>query len=103
MDAKRISMVFCAVLLALTPAAFAGPASVTSPEIIAPPRSQIEPVHYWYRSYHRRALHGALAGPTGGWPYFGWYGYPYSYRYGGGGRYRHHSHYRHPYCRHYHY
>jgi hypothetical protein len=104
MDTKRISMVSGSALLALTATASAGPMSMASSKVIAPPQAQTEPVAYRYRhhyrhygGYHHRYYHryygwnpgAAVAGAalglatvpfalaTGGWPYY--YGYHYYY------------------------
>jgi hypothetical protein len=72
MSIKTISIVSGAALLALTATASAGPISVASSQIIAPPTS-IEQAHY-YR--HHGWRHGA---------HYGWYGhrhYGYGYGYG---------------------
>ncbi len=109
MNTKRISMISGTALLALTATASAGPMSVTSSNIIAPPQTQTEPVYYRYRHhyrhyggyhhryYHRRygwnpgaAVAGAALGlatvpfalATGGYyGYYPYYGYygPYYY------------------------
>jgi hypothetical protein len=76
MDTKRISMVSCAVLLALTAAAFAGPMSITRSKLIAPLQAQSEPIYYHCNGYYGWVPDGTIAGPTGGWPYYGWSGYP---------------------------
>ena len=108
MDTKRISMVSGAALLALTATASAGPMSVASSELIAPPQTQTESVAYRYRHHYRHygwhhryyhryygwnpgaAVAGAAVGlatvpfalATGGYygyyPYYGYYG-PYYY------------------------
>ncbi|MGH6863427.1 MAG: hypothetical protein ACRECN_04015 [Methylocella sp.] len=108
MDTKRISMVSGAALLALTTAAAAGPMSVASSKLIAPPQTRTAPVAYRYRhhyrhyGYHHRyyrryygwnpgaAVAGAAVGlatlpfalATGGYygyyPYYGYYA-PYYY------------------------
>jgi hypothetical protein len=107
MDTKRISMVSGTALLALTATASAGPMSVSSSKLIAPPQTQTEPVAYRYRhhyrhygGYHHRyyrryygwnpgaAVAGAALGlatipfafATGGYyPYYGYYGPSYYY------------------------
>jgi len=103
MDTKRISTFSGAVLLALTATAFAGPMSVTSSKLVAPPQPQTEPVYYRCHGYYDGWVpDGTNAGPTGGYPYFGWYGYPLvPYRYCGRPYHRHYGHYRRPCCRHY--
>jgi hypothetical protein len=102
MDTKRISMVSCAVLLALTAAAFAGPMSITRSKLIAPLQAQSEPIYYHCNGYYGWVPDGTIAGPTGGWPYYGWSGYPdLPYRVCGRPPYRHYGHYPHPHCRHY--
>ncbi|MGC2222331.1 MAG: hypothetical protein WA624_08170 [Methylocella sp.] len=103
MHTKKISMFSGAALLALNAAAWAGPTSVASAKLIAPPQTQTEPVAYRYRHhyrhygwYHHRYRHygwhyynpvaaaaGAAVGlatvpfalATGGY----YYGYPYYY------------------------
>ena len=116
---KSISIVSGSVLLALTAIASAGPMSVTSSALIAPQKTQTEPVAYRYRhyyrhyGYHHRYYHryyggsgGAIAGTALGLAtlpfalaeegYYGdSYGSPYYGSYGGGypyyGSYRHHG------------
>src|ERR1019366_2665711 len=77
MDTRRFSMICGAVLLALTATAFAGPMSVTSSKLIAPPQAQSVPVYYRCDGYCGCVPDGTIAGPTGGWSYYGWSGYPY--------------------------
>jgi hypothetical protein len=102
MDTKRFITVSGAVLLSLSATASAGPMSVTNSKLIAPPQAQTEPVYYCCHGDYGGVPEGTIAGPTGGWPYYGWYGYPYvPYRYCGSPHYRHYGHYRHPYCHHY--
>jgi predicted small lipoprotein YifL len=109
MDTKRISVVSGTALLALTATGSAGPMSVPSSNVIAPPQTQTEPVAYRYRphyrhygGYHHRyyrrygwnpgaAVAGAALGlatipfalATGGYygyyPYYGYYGPSYYY------------------------
>jgi hypothetical protein len=62
MDSKRISMVSGTALLALTATASAGPMSIASSNVIAPPQTQTEPVAYrhhyrHYGWYHHRYRH----------------------------------------------
>jgi hypothetical protein len=96
---KRFSTFSGAVLLALTATASAGPMSVTSTKLIGPPQITTEPVYYRCNGYYGWDPVGTIAGRTGGWPYFGWYGYPYlSYQFCGCPHYRHLRHYRHPHC-----
>jgi hypothetical protein len=68
MDTKRMSLVSGAALLALTGTASAGPMSVASSEVIAPPQPQIEQVAYRYRHHYR---------------HYGWYHHRYYHRYMG--------------------
>ena len=79
MSIKTISILSGATLLALTATASAGPISVASSQIIAPPTS-IEQAHY-YRHY----------GLAYGWrhgAHYGWYGHRhYGYGYGSGSGY----------------
>jgi hypothetical protein len=103
MDAKRISIVSGTALLALTATASAGPMSLASSNVIAPPQTQTEPVAYRYRHYrhhgwyHHRYYHryygwnpgAAVAGTALGLatlPFAlatgGYYGYPYNGYYG---------------------
>ena len=53
MDTKRMSLVSGATLLALTGTPSAGPMSVASSKVIAPPQPQIEQVAYRYRHHYR--------------------------------------------------
>jgi hypothetical protein len=108
MDAKRISLVSGAALLALTATASAGPMSVASPQVVTPP-IPIEQARYYHRHhyrhygwYHHRYRHygwryhryygwnpaaaavGLATVPfalaTGGYyGYYPYYGYPYYY------------------------
>jgi len=75
---KSISIVRGAILLALTLSAFAGAMAVTPSNLIAPSQEQTEPVHYRCHGYYGSIPDGTIAGPTGGYPYYGWYGYPYA-------------------------
>ena len=68
MSIKTISIVSGAALLALTATASAGPISVASSQIIAPPTS-IEQAHY----YRHHGWHHGMR--------YGWYGHRY-YSYG---------------------
>jgi hypothetical protein len=107
MHTQKISMLSGSALLALTSAAWAGPTSVASSELVAPSQTQIEPVAYRYRHhyrhygwYHHRYRHygwryynpvaaaaGAAVGLAtipfalaGGYYYgYPYYGYPYYY------------------------
>lgn len=76
MDTKRISMVAGTALLALPATASAGPMSVATSNVIAPPQTQTEPVHYRYWRHHR--YHGAYYGRP-----YGWHGHRYHHRYYG--------------------
>jgi hypothetical protein len=76
MDTKRISVVSSAALLALTATASAGPMSVATSNVIAPPQTQTEPVHYRYSRHHR------YYGGYHGRPY-GWHRHRYHHRYYG--------------------
>ena len=69
MDTKRVSAVAGAALLALTATASAGPMSVASSKLVAPPQTQTEPAAYHYRRHYRH------------------YGYHHRYRHYG---WRHH-------------
>jgi len=93
MDMKSISIVSGTALFALTATASAGPMSVASSQLIAPPQTQTEPVYYRYYGgyggwYPGAAIAGAAIGlltlgavaATAGSPYYG-YGYP-SYGWG---------------------
>ena len=74
MSIKTISVVSGAALLALTATASAGPTSVASSGIIAPPTSIEQARHYrhygWHYGWHRHRHYG-----------YG-YGYPRYYHYG---------------------
>ena len=72
----RISTIFGAILLALTVPVVAGPTRVLPSKFIAPP-APFESVYYRCRYPYRWVPDGTIAGPTGGYPYYGWYGYPY--------------------------
>jgi hypothetical protein len=52
MDMKRIFMVSGAALLSLTSTALAGPMSVASSKVIAPPQTQTAPVSYRHRHHY---------------------------------------------------
>ena len=56
--------------------ASAGPLSLASSKLFAPPQAQTEPVYYRCLGYYGWVPDGTIAGQTGGYPYFGWYGYP---------------------------
>jgi hypothetical protein len=72
----RNSAVSCAVLLALTPPAGAG--STRAPILgISSPYAQIERSYYRCHGQYEWVPDGTIAGQTGGYPYYGWYGYPY--------------------------
>lgn len=131
MGAKRISTISGAILLAFTTTASAGPMSVPSAKIIAPPQTQTDPVYYrYYGGYYGWNPGAAVAGTAlgllalgiagaaasrpaygygygYGYPYYGSYGYngrPY-YGYYGGPYYYGRPYYRyygyHPHYRHY--
>ena len=75
MSIKTISILSGATLLALTATASAGPISVASSQVIAPPTS-IEQAHYYRHHGWRHGMH------------YGWYGHRYySYGYGYPGYY----------------
>jgi hypothetical protein len=96
---QAIVAVSGAVLLALTIMASAGPMSFASSKLVAPPQAQAEPLHYRCQGYYGWVPDGTIAGPTGGYPYFGWCGYPLvRYRYCGRPYHRHYGHYRRPCC-----
>jgi hypothetical protein len=76
MDAKRISNTSVAILLALTTTASAGPMNFARSKLIAPQLAQTEPAYYGCHGYYGWVPDGTIAGATGGYPYFGWYGYP---------------------------
>jgi hypothetical protein len=118
MYTKSISTVSGAVLLALTATAYAGPMSVTSSKLIAPPKVQTESVYYRYYGYNGWNPGAAVAGTalglltlgaigaTGAWgygyPYYGsyaYYGAPYGYY--GSPYYSSYGYYGRPYYRHY--
>lgn len=75
MDTKTISLVAGTALLAVTTTASAGPMTVATTNVISPPQTQIEPVHYRYWHHHRHYYHGR---PYGGYHrryyhrYYGW-------------------------------
>jgi hypothetical protein len=100
---QAIAAIFGAFLLALTITASAGPiSSIASLKLVAPPQAQTELVYYRCHGYYGWVPDGTIAGPTGGYPYFGWYGYPLvPYRYCGRPYHRHYGYYRQPCCRHY--
>jgi hypothetical protein len=80
MDTRRISMVSGTALLALTATASAGPMSLASSNVIAPPPTQTDPVAYRYRHHYRHYgwYHGRHYGRHYGWHhryyhrYYGW-------------------------------
>ncbi|MCI0468180.1 MAG: hypothetical protein L0Y57_14480 [Beijerinckiaceae bacterium] len=108
MRTKAIFILSGAALFALTGTASAGPLSITSRTVIAPPQIQPEPVHYrkrYTRNYSRyyggyrqygygynpgAAVAGAALGlmtlpfaaAATGWPGYGYYGGPYYGYYG---------------------
>jgi hypothetical protein len=71
-----ISAVSSAVLLALASAAVAGPPQALISKIISRPVN-VERTYYRCDGQYGSIPDGTIAGPTGGYPYFGWYGYPY--------------------------
>ncbi len=97
MDIKRITIISGTALFAFTATASAGPMSVSSSTVIAPP-TQIEQAHYFYRHHYRHYgwRHGwrHYGWRHHGWRHYGWrrglaspyyaYGYPYTYGYGAG-------------------
>jgi hypothetical protein len=88
MSIKTISILSGAALLALTATASAGPMSVASSQVIAPPTS-IEQAHY-YRHYgwrHHRAHYGWYGHRHYGYGYGSGYGYGAGYGYGYPGYY----------------
>lgn len=78
MNMKSISIVCGAILLALAPSAFAKAMRVTPTNLIASSQARADPVHHRRHGYCGWIPHGTIAGPTGGYPYYGWYGYPYA-------------------------
>jgi hypothetical protein len=89
-------------LLALTATASAGPTSFARSKVIAPQQAQTEPAYYGCHGYYGWVPDGTIAGPTSGYPYFGWYGYHLvPYRYCGRSYLRHYGHYRRLHYRHY--
>jgi hypothetical protein len=99
MDAKRISNTSVAILLALTTTASAGPMNFARSRLIAPQQTQTEPAYYGCHGYYGWVPDGTIAGPTGGYPYFGYPLVPY--RYCGHPYHRHYGHYRPLRYRHY--
>jgi hypothetical protein len=65
------------VIVALANAALAGPTSVAPKSAVALPSAWTETVGYRCRGDYRWIPDGRIAGPTAGYPYYGWYGYPY--------------------------
>jgi hypothetical protein len=82
MDRKPISVIGAALMLAMTASACEGAVAVASSRTSAP-LANIEPVYYrcevccaWDEAGCGYG-DATIAGPTGGWPYYGWAGYPY--------------------------
>jgi hypothetical protein len=65
------------MLMMLMPSASAGPAKAARLMPIGTEDPQSAPLSYRCHGYHGRVSPGISAGSTGGWPYFGWPGYPY--------------------------
>jgi len=61
-------------MLALIPAAIAGPLHDLMSISISP---QLQAERMYYRCHGQWIPDGTIAGPTGGYPYYGWDGYPY--------------------------
>jgi hypothetical protein len=76
MRITSISLVSCAALLALIPVAIAGPTRSLISGIISP-QVQVERIYHHCRGRYVWIPDGTIAGLAGGYPYFGWYGYPY--------------------------
>lgn len=77
MNLQTISGLSCAVLLTVANAASAGQMSFSILKLNAPHRAQAELVHFRCHGYYGWFPDGTIAGATGGYPYYGWFGYPY--------------------------
>ena len=73
---RGISAVYCATLLSLMPPAFAGFARAPLSTINSP-HAQAGSAYYRCHGQYMWIPDGTIAGQTGGYPYYGWYGYPY--------------------------
>jgi hypothetical protein len=45
--------------------------------VVEPPQTQVEQVSCYCRCQYGWVPDGTISGPTGGYPYYGWYGFPY--------------------------
>ena len=63
-------------ILATVPV-IAGPATFSATRLGTPQQTDIERVHYRCHNPYVWVPDGTIAGATGGYPYYGWYGYPY--------------------------
>jgi hypothetical protein len=70
---KRTSAIFASILLAPIVTATADPMSVQP----APLHAQAELICHRCPNGYVWVPDGTISGPTAGYPYFGWYGYPY--------------------------
>jgi hypothetical protein len=77
MKIKELPAVTSGVTIALILMVSAGSSSLSISRIIAPPQAQAETVYYRCHGQYRWVPDGTIAGPMGGYPYYGWYGYPY--------------------------
>jgi hypothetical protein len=73
---RRISAVSYAALLWLTPPAFLGFAR-SQLSAINSAHAQAGRAYYRCNGQYVWIPDGTIAGQTGGYPYYGWYGYPY--------------------------
>jgi hypothetical protein len=81
MDAKKISVISGAALLALTATASAGPMNVARQDVMAPPQTQIEQVAYHYYHHHYYRHYGYHHHPY--YRHYAWRHHRYYHRYYG--------------------
>lgn len=74
---SSLGAAFLVMLMMLMPSASAGPAKAARLMPIGTEDPQAAPQFYRCHGYHGRVSPWISAGSTGGWPYFGWPGYPY--------------------------
>jgi hypothetical protein len=108
LDRRSFAVGFCLLVRRCRPPFFGALYALTVDEaggragLSAPQQAQTELAYYGCHGYYGWVPDGTIAGTTGGYPYFGWYGYPLvPYRYCGGPYHRHYGLYRRRLYRHY--
>ena len=74
---KRLFAIFASLGLAPAVTAIAGPMGVQPLNLAAPLHAQTELISHRCPKGYRWVPDGTISGPTAGYPYYGWYGYPY--------------------------